>query len=798
MWRPRQSGVRGAGLFAALTAGLTLVLLGGLPAPALTAAASLAMTASVSPSPLVVGETAVYTVTVQNTGTVDATSVVTTLPFDPAGAVAVSSALPTGCTSAGQTVTCTAATIPAGGSVTYTIPVTVLPSVSDGTNITLRGTTAATGGLSASTDLITQAFTQVDVQIRKAGPATVSPGGKITYVIAVTNHGPSDASTVTWHDPMDGNQVTIDSYPCGNTGLTVTCDVGTMTPGQTRFFRITVTVNPDLPAGTVITNCASVDTGTRPETNPDNNQSCVDTIVDPVTPVANVEVTKTGPATAHAGDTITYTLSVTNLGPDKATHVVVKDPLDEPLVTAVSLPAGCAERGGVVYCDAGPLAVGQTKTFTITVKIADGLAPGTQVSDCAQASSASTLLNHVAEQSSCIQTDIVAPVTADITMAKTGPATAGPGDTYSYTLTATNNGPDPAQDVVVTDPTDPTLVTVTSVPAGCTAASGTVTCDAGTLAVGASATFTVTVQVNPGVRNVVIPNCAQDYTSTEDPVLTNNQACVDTSVDLINPSQSRIRVVKDGPAVVYPDGTIKYSVSVTNLGPDPAPAVVITDPVDTSLLTVTSLPAGCTLRGAAIACLVGDLAVGETRTLTFTATVAAGAAPGTEITNCAAAGSGRAALTRTPGQDCAQTVVLPPQRARLRITKTAPAQVRPDGTLTYTVTVTNRGPNAAADVVITDPLPDASLVTITWLPSGCTVSGGAMTCHLGTLARGETRQLTIGLRVGADVADATVIGNCAVVYSTTSSPDLSGSQACANTVVVRPATPSAPFIPVTG
>src|SRR5215471_19004778 len=98
--RMRLTGV--TGLVAAPAAGLALVLLGGMLTPAVASGstpsgthvrdlvarpaadpASLAMTSSVSPSPLVVGETAVYTVTVANAGTADAADVVTTLPFDP-------------------------------------------------------------------------------------------------------------------------------------------------------------------------------------------------------------------------------------------------------------------------------------------------------------------------------------------------------------------------------------------------------------------------------------------------------------------------------------------------------------------------------------------------------------------------------------------------------------------------------------------------------------------------------------------------------------------------------------------
>ena len=818
MRQPRKSAARGTDLIAASAAGLAVALLGGLLAPALAAGSagggahvrslvardapaapaaaeqpSLAMTASVSPSPLVVGEVGVYTVTVQNTGTADATNVVTTLPFAPADAVAVnSSALPTGCTSAGQTVTCTAATIPAGLSASYTIPVTVLPSVSDGTNITLRATTTVTGELAANFDLITPAFTQVDAAITKSGPAKVGPGGTITYTITVTNNGPSDAATVNFTDPTDGNLTTITSYPCGNTGLTVTCQIGTMTPGETRVYYLTVKVKDNVPAGTVITNCATVDTGTRPETNPANNSSCTSTYVDPVTPVADVEVTKTGPATVDAGGTISYTLSVTNHGPDTATNVVVADPVAEPLVTVESLPAGCAEVSGTVLCNAGTLAVNQTKTFSFTVKAADGLAAGTQITDCAQVKSTRTLLRTARREPSCVQTVIEAPATADISMTKTGPATAAPGDTYSYTLTATNNGPDAAQDVVVNEPTDPSLVTVISTSAGCTAADETVTCDAGTLAVGASRSFTVTVQVNPGVSGVVIPDCAADYASTQDPNLQNNQACVNTLVNMVNPPRSVIRVTKQGPAVVHPGETMTYTVDVLNRGPDAATGVVVNDPIDTSVLTVTSLPAGCALLGSIVACAIGDVAVGETKTLTFTVVVAADAVPNSQITNCANTVSRRTLLTRELNPDCAQTLVLPDQQALLTIVKVAPAQVLPGGMIRYIVAVTNHGPDAATNVIIKDPINNPDLVMITSLPADCTLAGGTITCDLGTLAPGETRVLSGDVRVYANLPDGTGIRNCAAVYTTTSDQDLAASQSCVNTVVSRP------FLPVTG
>jgi uncharacterized repeat protein (TIGR01451 family) len=980
---------------------------------------------------------------VRNTGAGAATNGTSTISLAPAGAVSIGSPLPAGCTSSGQNVTCTEATVPAGGSVTYEIPVTLSPSLSDGTNISLQGLVSAADAPSANTQLVVPAFTTVDVAIEKTAPAAVAADGTITYTITVTNHGPSNAQSVTWHDPTDGNLTTITSYPCDNTGLTVTCNLGTLAPGETRTFTLTVKVNSGIPDGTVISNCATVYTGS-PDTNPGNNQSCtettvggggapgpdigivktapptvevggtigysvtitnrgpgaapnvvvhdpihvpfdsisslpadcsingitvtctvallevgqsrrfdfsvainasvpagthvmncasvtsetvhvgqtshlaceqtevvavpmaevgilktgpptakpgdtygypltvtnegpddaadvvvtdpidtshltvtsvsggctdtggtvtcdagtlaagetktftitvrvrddaapgtvirncgtvasstvnpdipgtsscVDTYIDPPVPVAQVEVAKSGPATVSAGDTFTYSLSVTNHGPDTATDVLVSDPLDISLVTVASLPSECTANAGTVTCDAGTLAVGETKTFTITVTAKDGLAPGTEITDCGHASSSSTLLDPV-PQPDCIETVIVPAATADVSVVKTGPATVSPGGIIDYTLIATDHGPDAAANVVISDPLNPALVTVTSLPAGCTDVSSTVTCRAGTLADDATRTFTITVRLNVGITRLVIPNCTEAYTETRDPVLSNNLSCLATTVDLPDPVTSVIEVPKHGPAETHADGTASYTIDVTNHGPDDATGVIVTDPVDLSLVSVVSLPDDCVLGGGTVVCLAGDLAVGQTESFTVTVMVAADAPPGTEITNCAAATSDIDHLVQVPNS-CMETVVLPPVAARLVITKTAPRHAPPGGTMSYPLSVTNYGPDAADNAVIKDPIPTPSLVTVTSLPSGCSIAGATVTCALGPLAAGETRRLTIEVRVNDDVAHLTVIGNCAAVYSTTDDldPDLDHTQSCVNTIVSRR------FVPVTG
>jgi uncharacterized repeat protein (TIGR01451 family) len=495
---------------------LTLALFTGHSSARTDATTGFAVTASVSPDPMIIGDTATYHVVVTNTGASDATGVTTTMTITPDNAVTFGT-LPAGCTASGQGVTCTDATLASGASVTYDIPVTVNPSLSDGTNLRFEATTRDAAGDTGSTPpggLITQAHTQVDVGIVKSGPTQVDKDGTITYTLTVRNYGPSDAPQVFVHDPTDGNLVTITDLPaeCPASGLTVSCDLGTLSPGETRTFTFTVTVNSSVAEGTVIQNCATVNVG-KPDVNPDNNTSCADTTVGPSTaPVAELSIVKSAPAEVGEDGTIRYTVNITNHGPDGAGDVVVYDPANDIPATIVTLPGECDTADGTVTCHLGDLAAGVTKTIEVVAQADHGTAPDTVIENCSDVYS-DTDDPDVNDNESCADTTVeetTPPPTADVVVTKDGPATAREGDTITYVVTVTNHGPDEATNVVVSDPIDETFLTPMAVPDGCAVTDGTVTCEAGTLAPGASASFRITATVSPDAEpGTQIDNCAE-------------------------------------------------------------------------------------------------------------------------------------------------------------------------------------------------------------------------------------------------------------------------------------------------
>jgi uncharacterized repeat protein (TIGR01451 family) len=83
---------------------------------------------------------------------------------------------------------------------------------------------------------------------------------------------------------------------------------------------------------------------------------------------ADLAVTKSGPAFAQSGGTITYTITARNDGPAAATGVTVNDPLPagETLVSAVPSQGTCA---GSITCALGPIASGGSATITVTANV---------------------------------------------------------------------------------------------------------------------------------------------------------------------------------------------------------------------------------------------------------------------------------------------------------------------------------------------------------------------------------------------------------------------------------------------
>src|SRR5439155_15280440 len=318
--------------------------------------------------------------------------------------------------------------------------------------------------------------------------------------------------------------------------------------------------------------------------------------------------------------------------------------------------------------------------------------------------------------------------TPHLTISKSASAgAADPGALLTYTITAANTGTagaDNAQ-IVNTLPTDATVVsTGTTATIGTTSNQTTVTYTIGTLSTGETVTREITVQFSDPSGTCHRSNRAS-VTSSNATAATSNDAPVTVGPCLV--------LDKTGPASAFAGDEITYSVVVTNAEGSEGRDVVISDSVvgggivRASVLTPTSTP--CTFASPSqVTCRDAVVPVGGTVTATIVVTSTV-----ESVTNAAGADASNGAPTQP---DEVVTTIEP--SADLSLTKTAsPAIVSSGGQITFTIDITNTGPSAAVDLLVSDTLgPGLQIVN---LPNGCVTDDGmTITCTISSLAAGAS------------------------------------------------------------
>ncbi|MEO6066299.1 MAG: pre-peptidase C-terminal domain-containing protein, partial [Lysobacterales bacterium] len=247
---------------------------------------------------------------------------------------------------------------------------------------------------------------------------------------------------------------------------------------------------------------------------------------------------------------------------------------------------------------------------------------------------------------------------ADLSITKTdGVATAVPGGSVTYTITATNPvGGDAASPVTIAD-TFPASLTCTYTAAatggatGFTAAgSGNINDTAVSMPAGSTVTYTATCAIAASATGT-ISNTAT-VSSATDPNAANNSA---NDTDTLAPSANLGITKTDGVTTVAPGGTTTYTIVASNAGPSDAPGSTVMDTFPATLTCNTTCAtaggATCTNPGAGNINSTINLPAGSSVTYTAVCAVS-GAATGT-IVNTATVATGAGVTDPTPGNNSA-------------------------------------------------------------------------------------------------------------------------------------------------
>jgi len=246
---------------------------------------------------------------------------------------------------------------------------------------------------------------------------------------------------------------------------------------------------------------------------------------------------QTSAAQIVAGGSFTYTVQLSNAGPDDAADVVFSDvpPAGVTFNSCSSTLGACTVSGGGASLNLGTLPDGATVTITIQATLSATITDGTTLANTPSVTSSVSDPDPSNNSGSAGSASITVQNKSDLFVTAKANFTAVKfGGTLVYTVTVTNLGPFQASAVTLVDPV-PALSTFLSVNSGgasCTAPApgqvGTVTCNLGNVASGASATVTITVQISKLPNKSSITNTATVSSPNFDPNPANNSATVTT------------------------------------------------------------------------------------------------------------------------------------------------------------------------------------------------------------------------------------------------------------------------------
>jgi uncharacterized repeat protein (TIGR01451 family) len=735
----------------------------------------------VAPSPVIPGNQTTVTFTVRNASTFTATGNFSdTLPGGHTFVGGTLSSTLGGTANAyGGTSTLQIAgmTMPPDSVTTITVTVQIPPGATPGTvadqaSLDVTGPTLL-AGVQLSDDPATPpvgdptqyvvAPPQADIEMvsKTAAPASVSTGGTITFTMVVRNNGPSNAAAVTVSDPLPAGLTftAAGSDPTCSGTTTVSCTIGALAAGTTRTIIVVATVVAGAPAGPA----TNVATAASPTLDPvPGNESKPATFQ--IVRSADLGITATGPASVQPGDPVTYTLVVTNHGPDTSSGFTLTGAIPANLTgVTVTAPPGCTLTPPILTCP-NPLPLNGTQTITVT-GVADpalttGPFTGTATVTALQAGEDTNPVNDTAS----VTTNVTPTANLGITIAETTPPVAG-GASGSYAITVTNAGPSTSVAPVVTVPLPPgvpagTVFDLTNTSTACTGpATGPLTCTLADLASGGTDPLTVALSFPPSTPAGTAFTVSTSVTSTTpDPVLANNTASVASTVTR-NPDLAI--TISGAPQPATPLGAFTYTLQASDLGPSDSTGATVTMPIPPELTGATTSTPGCAIAGGVLTCTLNLTAGAPATVITVTGTIAGTATGSMTATATVAAGPGETdpVLTNNTRSDTVNIVSV----TALSVAKTGPAFaiVGSSTPITFTVTAHNGGPSIATNAVVTDTLPAGlTLVSVTPSVGTCTTSP-SITCSLGTMATGATETILITATVDSSVPHGTTITNTA-------------------------------------
>jgi uncharacterized repeat protein (TIGR01451 family) len=512
--------------------------------------------------------------------------------------------------------------------------------------------------------------------------------------------------------------------------------------------------------------------------------SCTVTIEPASAPGLDVSITKTAnPATVLVGENTTFTITVTNEGPDNASTLAITDvlPQDTTYVSHTTSQGTYNQTTGVWNVGALDKDASATLQIVATV-IATGTKTNTATVSSVTPNDYDTSNNTA---SASVTASQPAQPRADLSLTKTASSATVPvNSNVVFSITVLNSGPNAASNVSVKDVLPQGVGFLTSIPTHGSYNHTTGIWTIGDLAVGASAGLLLEVKV---IQAGAIVNTAEVFSSSlPDPDSTPNnnvpteddQASASLSGTQTSPEQADLSLTKvTSNATPSLGQQIVYSITVFNSGPNAASNVSVKDVLPLGVTFVSATATAGSYNSSTNIWTVGTLTVGNNASLQITVTVnATGSVTNTaEVFSSSLPDPDSTPNNNVPTEDDQASTPFVvttgggnPTGADLSLTKTVSnTNPKVGQEIVYVITVFNSGPQTATNVRVADLLPSS----ITYLSH--TVSSGSYdhtsgVWTVGTVNVGANAMLHVTGRVNAQ---GTIINTGQVSASDQTDPD---------------------------
>lgn len=402
-------------------------------------------------------------------------------------------------------------------------------------------------------------FPKADLQLNKSSNLIDANYGDIViWTLKITNNGPNVGTGIRLKDLIPDGLIILSCDDENYDKKTGILNIDSLNMGESKIINIKTLVNK---TGTFI-NEASV-SGNEYDWDLKNNNDSAGINVNPSADLAvEILVNDTNP---KFNSLVKWTLRVTNNGPDEATGVVVCDLLSKDLIYLSSTGNYDVKSG---LWNIGTLEMGKSVSIDI-VTLVNKTGKITNDANVSGREYDWNLSNNYDNKS--IDVDVCADLAIEKLVNDTAPKF---NSLVEWTLKVTNNGPDTATGVVVCDILPEGLISIDK--------SFNGTWNVGKLLNNQTKELTIICLVNKTGKLVNIADIAgNEY----DCNLTNN--IINKSIEVASSADLFVKKYVNNTAPDFGE-IIKWSVVVSNNGPDIATNVQVNDLLDDGLIFVKS------------------------------------------------------------------------------------------------------------------------------------------------------------------------------------------------------------------